>query len=147
MMTRKKIRLELDRVARLVEAAWKRHERKKGYGEHPFICPGIGVVGRCSDSAVYLAARLGGAVYGYTIEDNPTATVGEAEGGHDFAVIADRWLADFWAKDTYQLPDLYDMQDPGELKQVLVRYGDQAKWQRMSEKNFEHNKENMRDLR
>lgn len=132
-----KIRRELDRVAQMVERAWKRHEQEPGHGDRPFICPMVGVVGRCTDSSVYLAERLGGAVYGYMIEDNPNAEVGAAEGGHDFVVVNDRWLVDFWAKDTYQPQDLHDMADPAQMENVRRLYGDPSRWVRMSPENFE----------
>jgi hypothetical protein len=146
-MTRSKIRRELDRVGRLVEAAWKTHERTPGHGDRPFICPGVGVVGICTHSSVYLADRLGGAVYGYLIEDNPEAKIGGAEVGHDFTVVDDRWLVDFWAKDSYQLPDLYDMTDPDERRQVRERYGDPGKWTRMTPEDFAYHKRHLRESR
>lgn len=136
MKTRQDIRKVLDDLAAKVVAAWKEHEKRPDHGNHPFTCPDVGSVGRCTNSAVYLAERLGGEVYGYSIEDNPEAQVGGAEGGHDFAVIDNRWLADFWAKDSYELPDLYDMSDPVESVEVRRQYGDPAKWARMSDENF-----------
>lgn len=135
-MTRKKIRLELDRLAARVEAAWKEHEKDPDHGNHPFICPGVGVVGTCTDSAVHLAELLGGDVLGYSIDENPTAELGVNEFGHDFAVVDGRWLVDFWAKDTYQLPDLYDMNDPVEATEVRRLYGDPGKWDKMSAENL-----------
>jgi len=59
----REIRRELDEVARLVEKAWKRHEQDPRHEDQPLICPGVGLVGRCTDTAVYLAERLGGVVY------------------------------------------------------------------------------------
>jgi hypothetical protein len=138
------IRRELDRLARKVEAAWKEHEKKPSHGDEPFTCPGIGSIGRCTNTAVYLADKLGGVVYGYAIEDNPEAEVGATEGGHDFAMIDDRWLVDFWAKDTYQLPDLYDITKPSDKKLVRKRYGDVLKWERMSPENFAYCKEQLK---
>jgi hypothetical protein len=146
MATRKDVRRELDRVAELVENALKQHEQEPDHGNRPFICENIGQVSRCTDSAVYLAARLGGVVYGYTIEDNPEAKVGGAEGGHDFALIGDRWLVDFWAKDTYQLPDLYDLEDPMDRMEVRREYGDRSKWTRMTPENFAYYRKFIRDV-
>lgn len=146
MTTRERIRKELDRLARMVEKAWKEHEKRPDYGNHPFICEQVGQVSRCTDSATYLADKLGGEVYGYTIEDNPEAEVGGAEGGHDFAVVDDRWLVDFWAKDSYQLPDLYDMADPSDAELVRRRYGDRENWTRMTPENFAYYKKFIRDV-
>lgn len=140
-----KIRRELARVGRLVEAAWKRHEKEPSYGDHPFICPGVGMPGRCTDVSVYLAERLGGQVYGYSIEDNPDAQIGALEGGHDFAIVGDgRYLVDFWARDTYQYPDLHDMKDPAQMEEVRRLYGDPERWTRMSEKSFQYWKQDIK---
>lgn len=141
-----KVRKELDRVRKMVDAAWKRHEKTHDHGNKPFICPNIGQVSRCTDSSTYLAARLGGWVYGYTSEDNPTAEVGEAEGGHDFVVVGDRWLVDFWAWDTYQLPDLYDLDDPADKALVLKRYGPPVNWIRMTPENFAYFKKYINEI-
>lgn len=146
MKTREQIRKELNQLAEKVKAAWKIHEKKPDYGNEPFVCHGVGVVGRCTDSALYLAGRLGGDVYGYSIEDNPEAQVGATEGGHDFAVVDKRWLVDFWAKDTYQLPDLYDMTDPVESGEVRWQYGDPSKWTRMPDEHFARNREWVKNL-
>lgn len=146
MATKKEIRRELDRLAELVEAAWKKHEKRPNYGNYPLICENVGQVGRCTDSAVYLAHRLGGVVYGYTTEDNPEAQVGRTEGGHDFALADDRWLLDFWAKDTYQLPDLYDLKDPMDQKEVLREYGPRSKWTLMTADNFAYYQKYIRDV-
>lgn len=141
MVTRARIRKELGILKRLVEATWKRYEKSPAYGNEPMICAGVGTVSTCTNSAIYLAARLGGEVYGYWIEDNPKAIVGNAEGGHDFALVDHRWLVDFWAWDTYQYQDLYDLQDPKDKAKALKMYGDQKNWKRMSPENFAHAKE------
>lgn len=146
-MNRKTIRRELDQLAKKVEKAWKKHEKAPDRGNEPFICPGVGVVGRCTDSSVYLADRLGGVVFGYTIDENPSAEVGDAEGGHDFVLVDARWLVDFWAKDTYQLPDFYDMENAKDAAQVRKRYGDPLKWERMSEENFAQNRKSLKNFR
>lgn len=139
------IRRELDLLAKKVEAALKEHEKRPDHGDQPFICHGIGVVGRCTDTAIYLADKLGGVVYGYTTEDNPEAQVGADEGGHDFAMVDDRWLVDFWAKDTYQLPDLYDITKAADKRLVRKRYGDVLKWTRMSPEQFAYDKEQLKE--
>lgn len=136
MISRKLIEKELALLKRKVEAAWKIHEKEPGHGNRAFICPGVGVVGTCTSTSVYLASRLGGDVYGYSIEDNPDALVGKEEFGHDFAVIGDRYLVDFWAGDSYQYPSLYDLWDPGSKREALRMYGDRRKWTKMSPENF-----------
>lgn len=130
------IEKELTLLKRKVEAAWKEHEKDPDHGNKPFICPGAGPVGICTSTSVYLASRLGGDVYGYSIENNPDAIVGKEEFGHDFTVIGDRYLVDFWARDTYQHRDLYDLWDPEDRDLVRKMYGDRKKWKKMSPENL-----------
>lgn len=61
-MTRSGIRKELDRLGRLVGKAWKAWESNPGFvrGDGPMTCPGVGSPGRCTNTAVWLADRLGG---------------------------------------------------------------------------------------
>ena len=52
----------------------------------------------CTASAEQIAQRFGGLVLGYHSASNPTASIGlPAIDGHDFALIDDRWLVDYWA--------------------------------------------------
>lgn len=52
----------------------------------------------CTASAKQIAKRFGGLVFGYQSDCNPTARIGlPAIDGHDFALIDDRWLVDYWA--------------------------------------------------
>jgi len=65
-----------------------RSERIFPGGDHP--------TGHCGACARIIADRFGGEVRGYWHDDNPAASVGETEGGHDFAVTADRFLVEPW---------------------------------------------------
>lgn len=52
----------------------------------------------CTASAKQIARRFSGLVLGYQSACNPTAQIGlPAIDGHDFALIDDRWLVDYWA--------------------------------------------------
>jgi len=53
---------------------------------------------RCTNSAHLMAEKLGGAVTGFPAEANPTATYENIvdAGGHDFALIGDRYVVDLW---------------------------------------------------
>ena len=54
--------------------------------------------GVCTHSAMLVAWAFNGVVLGYYAKDNPRAQIGMTYSqGHDFTVIADRWLADHWA--------------------------------------------------
>jgi hypothetical protein len=144
------IRAVLDELDAMTEAMWKRHEAWEAAhpGRYrPLVCEGAGLIGRCTDTSVWLAERLGAQVHGYHHEDNPTAVVGEVEGGHDFVVVDDRWLVDWWAKDTYQMRDLYDMKSQVDMEEVLKLYGDPGKWIRMSPSDFLNYKKYVRGLR
>jgi hypothetical protein len=137
--TEKAIRKTLDELDSIVEAMWKRQEAWEA--DHPnryrpLVCDGIGLVGRCTDTSVWLAERLKGVVHGYHHEDNPTAVLGETEGGHDFLLIDDRWLVDWWAKDTYQERDLYDLKKLEDQAEVERLYGDPKNWKAMGPKEF-----------
>jgi len=150
LKTKRQIRKVIDRLDRLVEAAWERREawEKEHPGEdRPHICEGVGVIGRCTDTSVWLADHLGGIIHGYLHDDNPTAILGEPEGGHDFVIVDDRWLVDWWAKDTYQERDLYDLENPSDRAEALRLYGDPEKWISMSTENFLKNLEFLRDVK
>lgn len=86
--------------------------------------------GTCTRTAELIAAKFGGRVMGYYHDDNPTAKLGEREGGHDFALIGDRWLVDWWAKNVSGEADqeVFDLTDPSDAQKVAALYGDPAQW-------------------
>jgi len=150
MTSKASIEATLEELRAAVNEVWGRHERWEAAhpGRYrPLVCEGVGLIGRCTDTSVWLADRLGGQVHGYQHKDNPTAVMGEAEGGHDFVVVADRWLVDWWAKDTYQMRDLYDMKNQGDMEEVLKLYGAPEKWIRMNPRDFLSYKKYVRGLR
>lgn len=139
----------LNELDRKVDAMWTRHEawEKAHPGEdRPRICETVGLIGRCTDTSVWLAERLGGVVHGYRHKDNPDAELGASEGGHDFVIVDDHWLVDWWAKDTYQERDLYDLTDEKDLKEVLRLYGDPGEWTPMDADEFAKYKSYIRTL-
>lgn len=70
-------------------------------------------------------------VMGFETKDNPVDhyEIGACE-GHDFAVVADRYIVDHWLRyvvgDTG--PMVFDMQDPASEDAIRHRYGDKSKW-------------------
>jgi hypothetical protein len=80
----------------------------------------------CTNSARMVAERFGGRVMGYWHKDNPTAALGEAEGGHDFAVVGD-YLVDGWAcyVDTRGPAVLHLTRDVANIERL---YGDRSRW-------------------
>lgn len=87
-------------------------------------------IGRCTSTAATLAKQLGGKVVGYKEAPAAGAQVGEGdgEGGHDFALIGGRYIADWWANSYYGHPDLHDTQDPKQQDTIQQLYGDPKHW-------------------
>lgn len=80
----------------------------------------------CTISAMWVKDKHfpDGVVTGYHHDNNPTAVIGEAEGGHDFLIVGD-YIIDFWYRYWY-----------GDDKPVLVKldecsslYGDRSKFE------------------
>ena len=85
----------------------------------------------CTSYARIIADRFGGEVRGYYHAHNPTAQVGETEGGHDFAITSDRFLVDPWLFHYYGVPPVLDMEVPEDRAEALARYGPEENWQRV----------------
>jgi hypothetical protein len=102
---------------------FSRNERIFPGGEHE--------TGNCSGCARTVAERFGGEVRGYYHADNPTALVGEVEGGHDFAITPDRLLVDPWLFHYYGESPVLDLSIPADQTEALARYGPEEKWERL----------------
>jgi hypothetical protein len=85
----------------------------------------------CGACARIIADRFGGEVRGYWHDDNPAASVGETEGGHDFAVTADRFLVEPWLYHYYGESPVLDMDVPADRAEVVARYGPEVNWKRV----------------
>jgi hypothetical protein len=86
----------------------------------------------CWVCAEAVLERFGGELYGYFSADNPAALAGKSAGGHEFAVVADRWLVDAWVPhvEGLPLPAVIDlMMDEGREIQEMY-YGPRGKWTR-----------------
>jgi hypothetical protein len=85
----------------------------------------------CTDGAAKIALAFHGRIVGYESSQNPTATVGRRQcKGHDFAIIANRFIADYWA---YRIANLsatpvFDMDNPRDLKFIKSLYGNKNTW-------------------
>lgn len=149
MTTENQIRKTLDELDQLTGAMWKRQEEWREAHpdeDRPLVCEGVGLVGRCTDTASWLAERLGGVVHGYRHKDNPEAVLGKDEFGHDFVIVSDRWLVDWWARDNYQERDLYDLGDPADRELVRRLYGDPEKWEPVSPGDLTEYRAHVREL-
>lgn len=86
----------------------------------------------CWEGASKIATAFRGRMVRYKSLQNPTALIGRAYcEGHDFAIIGNRYVVDYWAYRIAQLiatPTL-DMNNPNELELVGVLYGDRQTWQ------------------
>ena len=102
---------------------FSRNERIFPGGEHE--------TRNCTGCARIIADRFGGEVRGYWHDDNPTARVGEVEGGHDFAITPDRLLVDPRLFHCYGESPVLDLNVPAERAEALARYGPEENWQRL----------------
>jgi hypothetical protein len=83
----------------------------------------------CTNWARLMQRDLGGAVLGYAHADNPTAELGEVEGGHDFLLLDGRYIVDGWALGTWDVgPGVWDREDPKDAAAIRRLYGDPATW-------------------
>jgi hypothetical protein len=85
----------------------------------------------CAACALIIAHRFGGEVLGYYHAHNPAALVGEAEGGHDFAITGDRFLVDPWLYHYYGELPVLDLDVAADRGQAHARYGPEENWQRV----------------
>ena len=90
-----------------------------------------GSSGICTEGAKKVAIEFGGQVVGYHTADNPSAVVPKYVDGHDFALIAERFVVDYWASHVADEIDrpVFDLDDPDEAKLVRRYYGSQSAWQ------------------
>ena len=77
-------------------------------------------------------------VVGFSNEKNPDSDVvreGWHPGGHDFAIVDNRYLVDPWAKLLARVRDrvVYDLQDDQDARVVARTYGDSAIWSELPE--------------
>jgi hypothetical protein len=87
--------------------------------------------GICTHSAILVAKAFSGVVFGYISENNPTAELGEAYAqGHDFAIIDERWLVDYWAWRTTDLLEhpVLDLETDSDLTIASRLYGKRTQW-------------------
>lgn len=91
-------------------------------------------LGTCTVTAAAIAADLRAAVYGYAAENNPDAELGQLEGGHDFALVENRYIVDWWATAYPALaghPGVIDTVDPAWAERVLRWYGPRQRWSKL----------------
>lgn len=72
-------------------------------------------------------------IFGFYNKDNPTSRVAREEihpGGHDFAVVDDRYIVDPWIRLVADESDqiVFDMHDVADARAALDNYGPRACW-------------------
>ena len=85
----------------------------------------------CTSSALQVMHRFHGVVQGYWSMDNTTALIGGPQlDGHDFALIASRWLVDYWAWHVAHLiqTPIFDLNAFKDRDSVDQLYGPTIKW-------------------
>ena len=86
----------------------------------------------CTSSAKRIAGEFDGEVFGYFSKMNPAAEIGGTLcGGHDFVLIAGRWIVDYWAfhvARVVQTPVL-DLDSPGDRQLASRLLGEREAWE------------------
>lgn len=85
----------------------------------------------CTRSAEQVARCFHGKVIGYWAAHNPTVMIGSKFGeGHDFAIVEDRWLVDYWAWQVTGLLDdpILGLEDPNAQVLTSRLYGHDSRW-------------------
>lgn len=86
----------------------------------------------CTASARRVALQFGGLIFGYQSPRNPAASIGlPSIYGHDFALIGDRWLVDYWAwRVVGILPEpILDLSTGEGRAAARMLYGPMSAWQ------------------
>lgn len=86
----------------------------------------------CTDVAMKVVTAFGGRVVGYSSNNNLSAFIGrEICEGHDFALVADRFIVDIWAFQVAKVisQPVFDLEDAGERELVRHLYGDARTWE------------------
>lgn len=112
----------LDEDANIACELEKEEEENGEHSGHPFFI--------CTNGAEWVRDNFfpEAVIMGYHHDNNPTAEIGEVEGGHDFLILDGRYIIDFWYRSTYEndSPILLDMEKDQSL--VSRYYGDPATW-------------------
>lgn len=112
--------------------------QKEGMPEaRSFFCDGLDAI-CCTNYAIQVAKALPGRtrIFGFANEDNPTSRVAREEihpGGHDFAIVDDRYIVDPWIRLVAAVSEqvVFDLMDPNDAAVALDIYGPRACWRVM----------------
>lgn len=84
----------------------------------------------CTASAKFLQQIVGGKVMGYFMDENPGTSLEQHADGHDFLVVDNRYIVDFWVKKVEGVSDraVLDLQRNSDKKIAREMYGLKSKW-------------------
>jgi hypothetical protein len=86
----------------------------------------------CTDSAIKVAKYFGGRVVGYFMVNNRQASISaDNYGGHNFALIDDRFVVDYWSYRVARLikKPVLDLRIKGDRVLAKLLYGDRDSWE------------------
>jgi hypothetical protein len=84
----------------------------------------------CTASAKFLQKIVGGKVMGYMMEDNPGTSLEEFADSHDFLLVDNRYIVDYWVKKIEGVADraVLDLQRHADKKIARKMYGLKSNW-------------------
>lgn len=82
----------------------------------------------CTHAAIETQKVVGGVIMGYTEEENPESSLAKGCGGHDFLLVEDHWIVDFWAAAYIGEMAIHDLCSAADAKEILRLYGPREKW-------------------
>lgn len=116
------------------------HDRAPGYSAIVRDVDGESIFARTGGPAVLcwayaneVRAQIGTdkvQLAGFWCSDNPGTRIEEVCDGHDFAIVADRWIVDGWIKLVEPLSTriVFDLKDPADALPIKALYGDPTLW-------------------
>jgi hypothetical protein len=110
-----------------------RYDEANGYYE--FVNSGHSCT-QCTGFAKEIRRMLGGdrvEVMGYLVDDNPHSITAQLDGGHDFALVDDRYIVDPWLFDVAGISEdiVFDLKQ--DTARILELYGPQKNWELLKE--------------
>lgn len=104
---------------------------------------------QCTGFACRIRQKLGSdrvKIFGFPEKENPDSIIAQMSGGHDFALVDDRYIVDPWIMEVesgnittpsgqkaFAEKGVFDLQDPLDRERVEKLYGSPKNWRRMTE--------------
>jgi hypothetical protein len=83
----------------------------------------------CTNGAKLVVDKFGGDVFGYHFDGDSSGKVGSDAGGHDFAIVQDRYLVDWWGANVEGTSKaIYDLSHPKDAEEVERLYAPRDQW-------------------